>query len=568
MKDFRDFDPSHPFHHEETLQIKNRKLRLSYIPLIDSVSVRGYLPVDSPSDVVANTYWVDYRYDDGYRSSNAEVVFDSSANDRYVDIAYFGIGTVLRAEDMREVSDSLDAIQKTNNEQSQNISDLGIKIGVVAEKSQDLLDSHEKNPAAHQSLIDSIQSSRDFFEYRLNSQDTRLNGFINLLDSTAASLQSQIHKVDELSDSQIQEVESRLEERIKSEAEVFDDFRDEFTGLYNMISNLDDKYALDLENNTKNIENLLATERVSFITSINNAKNEMLSRAITEMQAGDDSIRSEIEKISEKSTLDLSEIFSMFESVDVKLDSIAGELPTVYHVIDAEKRDRISFDNDILDSIASLRENIDWSFDNLEGNIGNLADTLYQARQATNNQMESLRANVAIAEENLLSTRRDLEVLMEAKEIVESLQASVTEYVEAQFAPVKAEISESIAAFDSQFGTAMTASIASQRSYMTNYFSKIEESVAAVWDGIDEKIGDIDFSEYEASILANSADIASNSESIASNATSIANNSASIKTNTTKISGHETRIKTLENRQSVYIVGTTARSETGGIWRV
>ena len=115
MKYFQEFDPLHPIKYDETLQIKDRKIHLSYIPLVDSVSIRGFLQESILSDVTYNTFWCDYRFDDGYRSANGEVIFDSSANNQYVDVSYRGIGTVLRAEDMNEVAESLESLDKTRN---------------------------------------------------------------------------------------------------------------------------------------------------------------------------------------------------------------------------------------------------------------------------------------------------------------------------------------------------------------------------------------------------------------------------------------------------------------------
>ena len=145
MKYFQEFDPLHPIRYDETLQVKNRKIHLSYIPLVDSVSIKGFLQVQTPSDVNSNSFWCDYRFDDGYRSSNAEIIFDSSANDRFLEISYLGIGTVLRAEDMNEVAESLNSLDQTRQESRADIENLKIRVNVFNENAQESLQNHNQN---------------------------------------------------------------------------------------------------------------------------------------------------------------------------------------------------------------------------------------------------------------------------------------------------------------------------------------------------------------------------------------------------------------------------------------
>ena len=604
MKDFKPFDPLHPFQFNESLQVKNRKIHLSYIPLVDSVSIKGFLQAKTPSDVVANSFWVDYRFEDGYRSSNAEIIFDSSANDQFIDVSYLGIGTILRAEDMNEAAESLNSLDKSRNEADRNIHDLSIRAGIIESNAQDSLQFHNQNSISHKDIRDSIQASKDEFEYRLGVFDTRILGIQSRIDATDDSIESQMvdlnHFFRESLESSITQLRSEFAESINS----IDDYRDEFTGIYNSIARLGSEFQSDREATVNQVESLLAVERKSFSTTVNNAKSEAISRSVAEAQKFDDSLKMDFETSLRSESNARYNLGSEIQFAHRRIDNIEVSNLSLDSRLNSEMYARIESNNELQGLIATYRDDSDAQIESITSNVANLADTLYQARQATNRQIESLRANVAIAEDRMLNTAERLDSLTSKNqtlteslnaglEDIDSLKNSMEEYVESRFEPVRTEFATSLANFDSVISDSIQTldrdlfelddHIGNREFYVDEYFTQIESSVAAVWDEIDDVEDSISALNLYDSSLQNSIGTANSNigtlnstvstaysrlgtlnTSLATNYTSLKSANTNISNLTSSLNALTTRVTNLENK--TLTIPTTPSTVVGAIW--
>ena len=523
MKTFFEFDPLHPHQFNETLQIKSRKIYLSHLPLVNSVSISGFLQADTPSDVNPNSFWCDYRLDDGYRSANGEIIFDPSQNDKFVQISYLAIGTVLRAKDMNEVATSLDSLNLTRDNLNDSISNLNIKIGVESDRSSQNIQSHNENPIAHPAILDSLQSSKSEFDTRLSTFDARIQGFSQSISDKVDSLQTYQLQIQDDLVSSISAAESRINSRIDTRLEILPEIRNEFTGVYNRIDELDSKYSNDKSEIYNRMENLLAVERRTNLTIIENAKSEATSRAISESNRYTDS-KIAIQSLEFDSSISqaqnrIANLESQTDSIQESIDSTATQYHEMLSRLNAEQFARIDADNSLGGLIVTMKDESESRDTSLQSNIANLSNTLYQARQATNNQIESIRANVSIAEERMIQTADRYESLTskihdmndslvsEIYEVVQ-MQDEMTSYIDSKFAPTRQEFADSISNLDSVLSDSIAnldSVINDDKTYMDSYFSNIEESVSAVWDEFDE-VADIN--------SANAVGIAANSSSI------------------------------------------------------
>ena len=596
MKTFYEFDPLHPFQFAETLQIKNRKVFLSYIPLVDSVSIRGFLQADSPSDVVSNSFWCDYRFQDGYRSANGEIIFDSSQNDHFVEISYLGVGTVLHAQDMNEVADSLDSLDKSRNNSQSDVQDLSIRAGVIESNAIDSLNSHNSNPDAHLQLQNSIKSSKDEFDYRLNTFNSILNALQSQISSSNDSIKSQFLNLISQFESSLHSVESEIKLDFQTSLSSIDDYRDEFTGVYNRLDNLNQRVQSNHDSTLQDVQSILDLERISATTALNNAKSEILSRSIAEAERLDQSL---LANIRANFGSDFSRVDDLEDSLlvlDSKFDSIPYQFNEIDERLNSEQINRISTDNEIFNAIDSVYTYYDDKIESIDSNVAFLADTLYQARQATNNQIESLRANVAIAEDRMLYISERLETLQIANvdlneslaselEGVTSMKSEMMDYVDGMFDPLRLEIANSVeTALNSIDFSPVESSIATiwdslenidfdttpieqslnalQTSISNLDISMFESSIASLQDSLEN----IDFSPVETSI-SNLQDSLENID-FSPVESSISSNTSSIQSNTSSISALDSRVSVLEvgGVSDLQVLTTSTSNTTGAIW--
>ena len=610
MKKFHEFEPLHPFRQDETLQVKNRKIHLAYIPLVDSVSIKGFMQVNSPSDVVSNTFWVDYRFDDGYRSSNAEILFHSSANEKFVDISYLGIGTILRAQDMNEVADSLEHFKSIETEHINSINNLGIRIGVVAENAENDLQKHELNLSAHPTIIESISANRDEVNTRLDVVSAQISGTNSLLQRSVNSLNSKIQDIIVLCGEDIQLAENRLISICEEKLQDVQDIRNEFIGIYNSIENLDSKFQSKCDNTVHQVESLLAVERKSFSTTVNNAKSDAISRAVAEstsiFSSQFDQFRSEIDNSSLQ-----SDFMNQIDSLNTQIEDLSTNYQIIRQLYTSEQYNRILQDNLLNDSLISIQNSIDNNLDSVTSNIANLANTLYQARQATNNQIESLRANVAIAEDRMIfiSDKMDSlnvanivlnESLVSELEGVTSMKSEMLDYIDGMFEPFRLEITNSVeSAINSIDFSPVQTSITAICDSLNNFnfdTTPIEQSINAIQNSLAHI--DIDTTPIEQSINAIQASIENidfdtspieqsiNSiqdsienidfdttpieQSISTNSTNIGNLTTSIGNTNSSLSNLTSRVNNLESggTSDLQILTTVSSTQTGALWYI
>ena len=405
MKYFHEFDPLHPFNHDESLQILNNKIRLSYIPLKDSVSIRGFLQESILGDVKSNSFWCDYRDSDGYRSANGEIIFDRSHDGDVVDVSYLGIGTVLRAEDMNEVADRLDSLSADSNSLHSDIFNHKLLIENNRDSAINSLSHHDSNPSAHQDLRQSLVDLNHNFDYRFDSLNQSYAGMKKSIDSAFDSIHSEIlnSKID--TNSIVEESKSYTDSIHSDTIEKFADMQHQFDGFYNAIDNGDEYLELKINRLGSNIENQFAIERLSAQNQIKALKSELYQRIDTQSTIAADSVRTELIDAINRDDPMVDSILPQLSNLRDEFDLLTSKYYILVTQIDERSEELSATDSILADSINAVKSETSSQFDSITANVADLSKTLYQARNAINNELDSMRADVNLANMNLTYSR-------------------------------------------------------------------------------------------------------------------------------------------------------------------
>lgn len=405
MKYFHEFNPLQPFNHEESLQILNNRVRLSYIPLKDSVSIQGFLQESILGDVKSNSFWCDYRDYDGYRSANGELFFDSSKNGDVVNIKYLGVGTVLRADDMNEIADRLDSLNASSESLQSDILNQRQLIKNIENHAVDALSNHDSNPNSHQDLRQSIVDMNDIFNYRLDTINQSFDGMKKSIDSSFDSVHAEIESSKIDSDSIIAEANQFTSLIHVDTLEKFVEVQRQFDGIYNAIDNGDEYLESKIARLGSNIENQFAVERLSAQNQIKSLKDELYQRIDTQSTIAADSVRTELIEVINSDDPLVDSVMLQVSKLRDEFDLITSKYYILDNRIETENQNRVDADSILADSISAVVANTSSQFDSVTANVAELSKTLYQARNAINNELDSLSADVNIANMNLINSR-------------------------------------------------------------------------------------------------------------------------------------------------------------------
>ena len=372
MKYFHEFNPLQPFNHEESLQILNNRVRLSYIPLKDSVSIQGFLQESILGDVKSNSFWCDYRDYDGYRSANGEVFFDSSRNGDVVNIKYLGVGTVLRADDMNEIADRLDSLNASSESLHSDILNQRQLIKNIESKSVDALANHDWNPNSHQDLRQSIVDMNDVFNYRLDTINQSFDGMKKSIDSSFESVHAEIESSKIDTDSIIGTANLYTDSIHSGTIEKFADMQNQFDGIYNAIDNGDEYLESKINRLGSNIENQFAVERLSAQNQIKSLKDELYQRIDTQSTIAADSVRTElIEAINSDDPL-VDSVMLQVSKLRDEFDLLTSKYYILDNRIESENQTRVDADSTLADSINAVVANTSSQFDSVTANVANV----------------------------------------------------------------------------------------------------------------------------------------------------------------------------------------------------
>lgn len=460
MKYFHEFNPLQPFNHEESLQILNNRVRLSYIPLKDSVSIQGFLQESILGDVKANSFWCDYRDYDGYRSANGEIFFDSSKNGDVVNIKYLGVGTVLRADDMNEIADRLDSLNASSESIHSDILNQRQLIKNVENHAVDALANHDWNPNSHQDLRQSIVDMNDVFNYRLDTINQSFDGMKKSIDSSFESVHAEIESSKIDTDSIIGTANLYTDSIHSGTIEKFADMQNQFDGIYNAIDNGDEYLESKIARLGSNIENQFAVERLSAQNQIKSLKDELYQRIDTQSTIAADSVRTElIEAINSDDPL-VDSVMLQVSKLRDEFDLLTSKYYILDNRIETEYQTRVDADSILAESISAVVANTSSQFVSVTANVAELSKTLYQARNAINNEIDSLSADVNLANMNLINSR---EIFDRKVDEIKDLDSVLRE-----------EFDNMLDDFDDQIGSFIDSIDSSYDSLLTDFTDKFQ----------------------------------------------------------------------------------------------